>query len=208
MNKKPVVVIGSGGHAGVVIEALKEQGLEVLGIIDPNKKLGEKYFGAEVIGDDTSIIEFSPSEIVLANGIGSLPNLNQRWVIAKQMRQLGFGFISVVHPRTVISNSVSLAEGVQIMAGCVLQHHVSIDIDSIVNSGCILDHDCKVGKNCHLAPGTVLSGNVVVGDGSHLGTGSTVIQEIKIGDNAIVAAGSVIFKDVDSNTTFIQKKKN
>ena len=203
-KQKPIIIVGSGGHAGVVLEVLQEQKLQVLGLIDPSKKLGEKYFGIEVIGDDNSILDFPSNKILLANGLGSLPNNNQRWNLAKKMRQLGYQFISIVHPKAIISKSVSLAEGSQIMAGCILQHDVSIGLDSIVNTGSIIDHDCKIGSNCHIAPGSVLSGNVIVGDGVHIGTGVAVIQERKIGKNAIIAAGSVIYKDVQPNTTFIQ----
>ena len=206
-NKKPVIVLGSGGHAGVVIEILKLERRKIIGLIDPSKPTGEKHFGYKIIGVDSSILSYSSKEVALVNGIGSIPEETSRWKVAKEMRLKGFQFESMIHPNSILSPSISISEGVQIMAGCILQNDVSIGLDSIINTGSIIDHNCKIGTNCHIAPGCTLSGGVVVRDNSHLGTGTTVIQGITIGENVIVGAGSVIYKNVTTNTKFIQKKE-
>ena len=203
-DNKPLIILGSGGHAGVLIEILSHYKFEVLGLVDPNKRVGEKVFGLEVIAGDVMEEDFSTDSILLINGIGSLPDNQKRMNIAKDMRSRGFEFASVIHPSATLSKSCSISEGAQVMAGSVIQHNVSIGIDTIINTGTLIDHECKIGNNCHAAPGSVLSGNVNIGDKVHIGTGSTIIQGITIGEGCIVAPGSVVYKDLDPYKKFIQ----
>ena len=80
-TKKPFLILGAGGHAGVLIETLLELEAEILGLIDSNKTLGEKQFGIEVIGNDERIKDFDKEKILLVNGIGSMPKQGQRKTI-------------------------------------------------------------------------------------------------------------------------------
>ena len=202
-----MILLGAGGHAKVVAEALIQSGKTILGLVAPDKKKGSKYFGLDVLGNDDELFSYSPREVVLANGIGALPGKVFRWKLASQMREKGFQFTRVIHPSAIIADNVVIGEGVQIMAGVIIQTGASIGQGSIVNTGASIDHDCSIGQNCHLAPGVVLSGCVDIGSGTHVGTGSVIVQGISIGTDSIVAAGSVVYKNIVSNTTLIQKKK-
>ena len=201
-----MILLGAGGHAKVVAEALIQSGKIILGLVAPDKKKGSKCFGLDVLGSDDELLSYSPREVVLANGIGALPGKVFRWKLAGQMREKGFQFTRVIHPSAIIADNVVIGEGVQIMAGVIIQTGASIGQGSIVNTGASIDHDCSIGQNCHLAPGVVLSGCVDIGSGTHVGTGSVIVQGISIGTDSIVAAGSVVYKNIVSNTTLIQKK--
>ena len=203
---KPVIIIGAGGHAKVVADALTQVGVDLLGLTDVNKKKDDICFGLPVLGGDEIINKYSPDKVLLANGLGTLPEDKSRWELAKRMREAGYSFITVVHPSATIADSVSLAEGVQVMAGCILQPEVSVGQDSIINTGVILDHDCMIGENCHIAPGVTMSGGVHVDNETHVGTAAIILQNISIGSNTIIAAGSVIYHDVLSDVKFIQSK--
>ncbi|MCP4275858.1 MAG: acetyltransferase [Gammaproteobacteria bacterium] len=204
---RPVIVLGAGGHAKVVANALKLLGQEIVGFVAAEIKQGSEFLGSSVLGDEQVLNSFLPDDVVLANGIGAMPNNNARWRVAAQMRERGYSFTSVIHPSVVIAQDVDLDEGVQVMAGSIIQPGVRVGRDTIINTGVLLDHDCRVGEECHLAPGVVCSGSVHVGEGAHLGTGTVVIQNISIGGNSVVAAGSVIYRDVPESTTFIQTRK-
>ena len=204
-KNKPVILIGSGGHAGVLVEILEANRIKTLGIVDPNKRTGEKYFGLEVIGNDSIIRQHSPKEIYLVNGLGSLPGVNTRWEISEKFRSLEYKFLSLIHPNASVSRDVKIGEGVQIMNGSIIQHGVTIGKDCILNTGIIVDHNCSIGNYGHLAPGCVLSGGVSIGERVHIGTGSSIIQNIEIGNNVIIAAGSIIHKNINSETTYLKK---
>jgi len=203
---KPAIVLGTGGHAKVVADMLLANGITILGFTTPDPEAKSPHVGYKVLGSDEIISDFSPQEVSLVNGIGSLPGDNMRYTIAAKIRNLGYKFHTLIHPSAIISPDVSLAEGVQIMAGAVVQPGVEIGLDTIINTGSLIDHDCKIGTSCHVAPGVVCSGGVKVGNNTHIGTGTSVIQNISIGENSVIAAGSVLYRDIPSNVHFIQKR--
>lgn len=207
-DEKSVIILGAGGHAKVISDVLKNSGVKVLGVIAPNLETGILCFGVNVLGDDDVLSSYSNNEILLANGVGFLPDDSSRCDIGIRMRKLGYKFVSVIHPAAIISDDVVISEGVQIMAGVIIQPGSSIGRDCIINTGVQVDHDCKVSENCHLSPGVLLSGGVTIGLNTFIGTGVIVIQNISIGSNCIVAAGSTVFKNISNNITLIQHKKS
>jgi UDP-perosamine 4-acetyltransferase len=201
------VLLGAGGHARVVAEMLRCSGREILGVITPDLCRGEEVFGLKVLGDDNAVSNYTPENIELVNGIGALPAKDLRWCLARKFREKGFRFSTIIHPGAIVAREVSLAEGVQIMAGAVLQPGVIVGQDTIINTRAILDHDCLIAECCHIAPGVTLSGDVHVGRLSHIGTGSCAIHGVRIGNEVIVAAGSVVYRDIPDNVMFIQDKQ-
>ncbi len=193
---KPVIIIGAGGHAKVLYDSLRLLGVEILGVLDkcppPSRQAGE----LPIIGDDSAISAYSNDAVELVNGLGSVGDTALRASIYYKFKKLGYGFRQVIHPAAIIASDCTLGEGVQVMAGAVVNTGTRIAEDSIINTGAVVDHDCVIGSHVHIAPGAILSGGVQVGDGSHIGTGATVIQGVSIGRNALVGAGAVVLKDV------------
>jgi UDP-perosamine 4-acetyltransferase len=193
----PLVLLGGGGHAKVLIELLHSLGEPLLGLVDPNVALGESVLEVASLGDDSVLALYKPFDIELVNGLGSLPfDQRLRQQLFNQFTALGFHFKTLQHPSALVSPSVQLAMGVQIMARAMIQTASRIGENSIINSGAIIEHDCVIGAQVHIAPGAVLSGGVQVEDGVHIGTGAVVIQGIHIGAGSIIGAGSVITRDV------------
>lgn len=191
------IIIGSGGHAKVLIEALLASSAVIKGIVDSNPMLaGSRILGVPVLGGDDVVVEFTPSQIQLVNGVGSigLPNLRQR--LYERFKILGYDFATVIHPSAVVTSDVILGEGSQVMAGAVIQPGSHIGCNTIINTRASVDHDCIIGDHVHISPGVTLSGGVDIGAGSHIGTGATLIQGISIGCGCLVAAGAVVVKDI------------
>lgn len=198
----PVLVIGGGGHAKVLIEALLAGSALVAGIVDADPaRVGESVLGVPVLGGDEVVEQFPPGEILLVNGIGSVRSPELRKRIFERFTSRGYSFAAVVHPSAVIAGDVQLGAGAQVMAGAVIQPGAVIGRNAIVNTRAAVDHDCRIGDHCHLAPGVTLSGDVVVGEAAHIGTGATVIQGITIGDGSTVGAGAVVVRDVPPGVT-------
>jgi UDP-perosamine 4-acetyltransferase len=163
-----------------------------------------QFCGIEILGDDDSLLERPPEEVVLANGIGAMPGSELRMILHQRMIDKGYGFTTVIHPSAIVAADVEIAKGAQLMAGTVIQPGVRIGSSCIINTGVTVDHDCNIHSHCHLAPGVTLSGSVEVNQGTHIGTGASVIQGIVIGQNCVIAAGSIIYSDVSDNTRHIQ----
>lgn len=199
---RPVIVLGAGGHARVLLSALARLNADVLGAtdIDP-ARAGEVVLNVRLLGDDKAVEAHEPGSVLLVNGVGSVGPALARRAVYQRFAARGYRFATIVDPLAVIAGPVSFAEGAQVLAGAVLQTGVSLGINCIVNTRAAIDHDGIVGPHAHVAPGAILSGDVAVGEASLIGTGATVIQGIKIGRESMVAAGAVVVDDVSDGVT-------
>lgn len=198
---RPVIVLGGGGHARVLIDALIQMGVSVLGITEKSITPGVLIAGVPVIGSDSEVLGYAADHIFLVNGIGSTGDVEKRINLFKTFKEHGYTFYNVIHPLAVLASGVKLGEGVQVMAGAVIQTGSSIGCNSIINTRSSVDHDCVIGDHVHIAPGVTLSGGVKVGKMVHIGTGATVIQGISIGENSVIGAGAVVLGDLPSGVT-------
>lgn len=197
--KTPVVILGGGGHARVVLDTLRRLDIEVAGLVAPEPPRGAAP--VPYLGDDDALRAFDPGSVRLVNGLGSIGRTRRRQELFSRFKSAGFGFATLVDPTALVSPSAELGEGVQILATAVVQAGARIAANSIVNTGAIVEHDCLVGEHCHIAPRAVLSGGIEVGNGSHIGVGATIIQGIVLGDEVVVAAGAVVIRDVGPGAT-------
>lgn len=200
---KPLVILGAGGHANVLAETLQDQGRSILGVLAPEPFIGSDVLGIPIIGDDSWLSGRDSDSIWLVNGLGSIGVTHARRKLFEHFSLLGYRFSSVIHTSAVISRSAFLEEGVQVLAGAVIQTGSRIARNAIVNTGAIIEHDTWVGEHAHVAPGVTLSGNVRIGDGAHVGTGATVIQGVQIGSHSIIGAGAVVIADVPPGATVV-----
>lgn len=190
-------MLGGGGHAKVVMEVLRLCGKTVLGFTDPATR--DPISGIPWLGKDDVVNQYSPGDIFLVNGIGSVGDNSRRKKLFLSWKEEGYSFPAIIHPSVILSPDTVLEEGVQVMAGAVIQAGGHIGPNTIINTRATIDHDATIGGHVHIAPGCILSGNVTVGNDAHLGPGAILIQGLTIGKNSIVAAGAVVVKDVDEN---------
>ena len=197
---KNIIIIGGGGHARVLIASLKVLRCEIIGILHPDASLIGHYIdGVCVLGNDDKLRDYAPDTIELVNGLGSVSLPEKRKDIYIKFKKDGYSFASIVHPSAIVVDDVKIGEGVQIMAGAIIQTGCLIGDNAIINTGAIVDHDCKIGAHVHIAPGSAISGSVEIGEMVHIGTGASIIQGKKIGDSVIIGAGSVVIENVPSN---------
>ncbi len=199
-----MILLGGGGHARVLLDSLRLLSVEVLGIVekDPGGVM-KRVLGVPVLGPDKVVLDYDPSEVLLVNGLGGAGNTSSRTRLFQSFATRGYSFAGVVHPRAIISSTVLLSEGIQVMAGAVINPGTTVGDNTIINTSASVDHDCRIGAHVHIAPGVTLSGAVVVGDEVHIGTGATVIQGVTIGARAVVGAGTVVLRAVAPDTTVV-----
>lgn len=199
--QRPIIVLGAGGHAKVVIDTLLALGREIAGIADPDPEThGKDVLGVSVLGGEEAVEARAAGDISLANGVGSTGDAGRRKDVFERFRDKGYEFVSVVHPSAVVAAGVSPGHGAQIMAGAIIQPDCRIGENTVINTGAQVDHDCIIGDHVHVAPGAVLGGTVIVGAETHIGAGATVIQNTAIGDRCLVAAGAVVTEDLADGT--------
>lgn len=187
-----VILIGGGGHARVVIDALRKCGANLLGVCDPALAPGTGLLGAPGLGDDAALERYDQSKVLLVNGIGSVGDPTLRIAVYRRLITAGWRFFTLVHPAAVVGAECILAPGVQVMAGAILQPGTRVGENAIVNTAASVDHDCRIGAHAHIAPGAVLCGDVVIGEATHIGSRAVVVQGITVGAHIKVGAGAVV----------------
>ena len=195
-----IIVIGSGGHAKVCIEILRDMGELIDYCIGGIDSL-DNCLGVPVVrGDDNlqHLRNIGYSRVFIAIGSNQL-----RDYLAKFALEQGYDLVNAISPRAVVSPSATLGVGIAIMAGVVINAEAIIEDLSIVNTGTTIDHDCFVGRGSHIAPQCALAGNVKVGSRSFLGIGSKVLPGVSVGTQTIIGAGSVVISDIGSNVTAV-----
>lgn len=202
---KPLVMIGAGGHAAVLAEILLERNRQLIAVVSPDLiKENSPLFGVTQISSDEELLTiYSPQDVELVNGLGSIPRNNIRSKLSTFFTEKGYTFARVISPKAILSNFLTLEEGVQIMPGAVIQVNTVVGKNSIINTGAIVEHDCTIGVNNHIAPGVTLSGGVITDSDVHVGTGANIIQGIHIGQAAVVGAGTTISRNVPAGQVLI-----
>ena len=203
-NFPPVIVVGSGGHARVMIDCLSLIGREILFCTEIETKFfGNTVDGILVKGPDELVLDFNCDKVQLVNGLGSVGAPTGKIEIYDRFANEGFEFTRVIHPSAIVAKSTEIEDGVQIMAQATIQPGTSIGSNTIINTAASIDHGCQIGAHCHIAPRVALSGEVVVGKNTHIGTGASVIQGIHIGEGCIVGAGATVVSNLADGTIAI-----
>ena len=198
---KDLIVIGSGGHARIIIDIAESLGYGIRGIIDINfNNQKENILDYPVLGNFNIIKKCDPKEDCVIIAIG---DQYERAKYYKKARSLGFSILSLIHPSTIISKHVKIGKGVIINAGVIINVNSVIGDNTIINTGAIIDHEVTIGNHSHICPGAKLAGRVSIGKYCMVGIGSCIIDNIKIGNNVKVGAGSIIINNVVSNSTFV-----
>ena len=203
MNKddKPLIFLGSGGHAAVLADILLKQGREIVAVFSPHEtNIKEVFKDIPFYKNDADLIKFDSNKFMLVNAIGRLTTSKARLNMAYNSFTNGFKFSSVISDYAYIAPSAEIEEGVHILPFAIIQSDAFIGHHSIVNSGAIIEHGCRIGRLNHIATGAKICGDVVTKDNVFIGAGSTVIQQVSIDENSVIGAGITIHEDIPKNT--------
>lgn len=173
---------GASGHAKVIIDILKANGMEIEGLLDDNPDVTE-LMGYKVLHGVNDV-----SSLIISIG-----NNRIRKMIAQRLETR---FEKAVHPSAIMSPSAKVGDGTVVMQGAIVQACAEIGKHCIVNTGASVDHECVLEDYVHVSPHSTLCGNVHVGEGSWIGAGTTVIPGVKIGEWSVIGAGSVVVRDI------------
>jgi sugar O-acyltransferase (sialic acid O-acetyltransferase NeuD family) len=199
----PIIIVGAGGHGSVIADALLAAGKNVLGFTDPSVNLtGHFICGLKVLGSDAILSRYSQTEVLLANGIGEIPGLFEKTVRSirqRELKNIGWRFCSVKHPSSIISPFAKIGEGVQLLAGSIVQVNAILNEGVLINTGAVVEHDVEIGSWTHIAPRSIICGGTHIGSECFIGAGSIIKQGLEIGNNIIVGAGSTVLKSFNTS---------
>jgi sugar O-acyltransferase (sialic acid O-acetyltransferase NeuD family) len=200
MSIEHINLIGAGGHAMVVLDALltAEGTSDSICVFDQSiERVGRKIL-------NLVINRFDPKMKIAGERFHvCIGDNNARSRLFRALKGGGGQLRTVIHPAATIAASAIIAQGTFVAARAIVAPAAIVGEGGILNHGTIVDHECVVGDFCHLAPGTTLAGNVRVGTGAFVGAGANILPGINIGDAAIIGAGAVVTVDVPAGTTYV-----
>lgn len=193
-----IIVIGSSGHAKVVIDIVERQGqYRLVGLIDAFRAVGEETLGYRVLGAEADLP-------VLMEGLavgGVLVAIGDNYMRAKVTASIAalcpqLSFVSAVHPQASVGRGVRIGAGSVVMAGAVVNPGCDVGPGCIVNTRASLDHDSVMEAFSSLAPAAATGGYCYLGTCSALGMGALLLQRIRVGAHSVIGAGAVVTRPV------------
>lgn len=193
-----IVILGMGGHAKSIIDAIESQNsYEIVGCVVNETSIHTEEKDYPVIGRDEDMQNLFQQGIRnVALGIGFLGKSKVREKLYFQLKEIGYSFPIICDPSAIISKSVEIGEGTFIGKGAIINTGAVIGRMCIINTGSIIEHGCQVDEFSHISVGTVLCGEVKVGKAAFIGANSTIIQGKEIESNCIIGAGETIKKNI------------
>ena len=149
-----IVIIGSSGHAKVIIDIVEHEArYEIAGLLDRYRKVGEQTLGYQVLGQEEDLPQLLTSHTI-RGAIVAIGDNSIRSKVTARVREVcpDLQFVSAIHPKTSIAKDVSVAEGTVIMAGVTINPCCSIGQFCILNTNSSLDHDSVMEDFSSLAP--------------------------------------------------------
>lgn len=187
------MLIGAGGHARVVFDALCASGAHAhVELRDDVAREPSPAFAGLPVSTPTVPANLSAS----SRAHVAIGNNAVRQRLQAQLAQGGARLVVVVHPRAVVSASAAIGAGAFLAAQSIIGPMARVGSGVIVNHSAVVDHDCVVGDFTHVAPGAILGGAVQVGSGVLIGAGAVLLPGVRIGDGVTVGAGAVVTRDV------------
>src|SRR4051812_39335592 len=131
---------GAGGHSKVILDILKSQGTEVLGLFDDNEQ--KKSLLGLTVNPGIKVSGKSGFPALDAPVIISIGNNMMRAQIA---RMLHVRYGKAIHKSAIISSTSSIGEGTVVLHGSIVQAATVVGRHVLVNTSASIDQDNIIG---------------------------------------------------------------
>lgn len=194
--KRPLILIGGGGHCKSVIEVAESTGYEIKGILDMPDEVGKEVLpGHKVIGTDDEIPQYV-EECDFIITVGFIKNPLLRIKLYNKVKAAGGRLATIIASTAHVSKYAELGEGTVIMHQAFVNAGAKIGDNCIINTFVNIEHDAEVGNQCHISTGTMVNGECKIGENCFIGSQSVCANCIDIASDIIVGAGSVVRKSI------------
>lgn len=194
--KRPLILIGGGGHCKSVIEVAESAGYEIKGILDMPDEVGKEVLpGHKVIGTDDEIPQYvEKCDFIIT--VGFIKNPAIRIKLYNKVKAAGGRLATIIASTAHVSKYAELGEGTVIMHQAFVNAGAKIGDNCIINTFVNIEHDAEVGNQCHISTGTMVNGECKIGENCFIGSQSVCANCIEIASDIIVGAGSVVRKSI------------
>ena len=194
--KRKANVLGTGGHARVVVSILLDlQSHEKINIFE----LGQQRVDEQILG--ISVAHFSAIQDNLCNhksedfflAIGSNSLREKYWKILQQNKVIT---PNLVASTSFVDPSAQLGEGNIICHQAILGACVHIGDNNLLNTASLIEHESKIGSHCHMAPKSVLAGRSTLGNSCFVGLGAKIIDKLSVANGTTIGAGACLLESI------------
>jgi sugar O-acyltransferase (sialic acid O-acetyltransferase NeuD family) len=203
------LVIGGGGHAATLIDALQGSKWTVIGCTDAEREVGSPVAGGvNVIGRDEIWDALKADGVTVAFiGVGGATSNDARRQVYDKAVAAGFILPPLIAPSAAFGIDSRIGPGSYVLPGTIIGPRCRIGTNVLVNTGSIVCHDSVLDDHVHIAPGAVVAGAVTVRTGSTIGMAATVHFGAKIGRNCLIHNGAAVTGDISDNVEFTREGK-
>lgn len=197
VEKKPILLVGAGGHSRSCIEVIESSSnFKVAGLIGNDSEIGSLVLGYSVLSNDNGLAELAmriPNAIV---ALGQIRSAKKRMRIFSLLSSLGYTLPIVTASSCLVSKNAQIGAGSIIMQRAIVNAGASVGVNCIVNSSALIEHDVVVEDHCHISTGAIVNGGSTIGAGSFIGSGAVILQGISVGAHSIIGAHSLVVRNV------------
>ncbi len=191
-----LILIGAGGYAKSVVDAVDIYNYKICGFIDEFTE-NKSHLGYPILAKSLSEIE-NNDKYVYFICVGN--NINRK-VWYDRLKNQSLRIINIVDRSAIVSPTATVGTGCFIGKMAVVNGGSEISDNCIINTKALVEHGTFVASHVNVSTNAVLNGDVKIGEGSFIGSCSVTIGQLKIGSWSTVGAGAVVVKDVGDNVT-------
>lgn len=200
--RKPLILVGGGGHCKSVIEAAESAGYSILGVLDMPDEVGKEILSTKVIGTDDDIPAYvDKAEFVVTVGFIKDPTI--RIKLYNKIKEAGGKLATIVASSAYVSKYATLGEGTVVLHQAFVNAGAKVGKNVILNTATNIEHDAEIGDHSHISTGTMVNGECKVGKRCFIGSQSVLANCITIGDGIIVSAGSFVRKSITEKGIYV-----
>lgn len=138
------------------------------------------------------------TEIVIALG-----EPQYKIVLADKVKNAGYRLGNVIHPKSMISPSAEIGNGVIIKAGAIVSSDAIVEDNVSLEEYSVVGHDSIVQENSQISAFVMIAGHCNIGEGTYIGLSVPVKEETIIGNNVVIGMGSVVVRDIPDDVIAI-----
>lgn len=193
--KKPLILVGGGGHCKSVLEVAESAGYQILGVLDMPENVGKEVLSTKVIGTDDDIPSYvDRAEFVIT--VGFIKNPSIRIKLYNKIKEAGGRLATVIASTAYVSKYAEIGEGTVVLHQAFVNAGAKVGKNVILNTATNIEHDAVIGDHSHISTGTMVNGECKVGERCFIGSQSVLANCITVGDDIIVSAGSFVRKSI------------
>ncbi|ASK78114.1 acetyltransferase [Paraphotobacterium marinum] len=188
-----LVLIGGGGHCESCIDVIeKSKKFEIIGIVDPNLRVGTDVSGYPVLGGDDELSNLKAITKYALITVGQIKNYNIRVNLYNKLKKLDYCLPVIISPLAYIAKNVFIDEGTIVMHQALINSNAKIGKNCIINTKSLIEHGVEVHDHCHISTATIINGDSRVCKCSFVGSNSVVVNGTIVPEMSFIKANQLV----------------